>query len=59
MIILILDSKSEGGGDNMKKVLIALFLVLILGFGIIGYTQTISKPADTNDQNRASLTIQS
>ncbi|WP_188454698.1 hypothetical protein [Virgibacillus oceani] len=45
----------------MKKLLIVLFLVMIIGFGIVGYSQTVSKSDDTIEQstdNTASIQIQ-
>ncbi|WP_176555853.1 hypothetical protein [Virgibacillus ndiopensis] len=35
----------------MKKLLIVLFLIMIIGFGIVGYSQTVSKSDDTIEQN--------
>lgn len=43
----------------MKKLLIAIFLVLILAFGIVGYTQNISKSGEQIEQTDASFITQS
>ncbi|WP_430790017.1 hypothetical protein VBD025_05370 [Virgibacillus flavescens] len=42
----------------MKKLLVALFLMLIIGFGIIGYTQAVD-PNQTieEDTNQSSTKI--
>lgn len=38
----------------MKKLLVALFLVLILGVGIFGYNQTTNHPGEIMNQNNYS-----
>lgn len=39
----------------MKKLLVALFIVLILGIGIVGYTQESADKDNTTDDNSQSL----
>ena len=43
----------------MKKMLIALFIVLILGFGFVGYTQTTADPNEVINDNGNSISIDS
>ncbi|WP_281347076.1 hypothetical protein [Virgibacillus doumboii] len=41
----------------MKKLLIALFMVLILSFGIIGFTQHTDEPNDVVEQENDNTLI--
>lgn len=40
----------------MKKLLVALFLVLIIGFGVIGYTQTVDPNQTIEEETNLSAT---
>ncbi|WP_373894095.1 hypothetical protein ACUL41_01750 [Virgibacillus natechei] len=43
----------------MKKVLVALFIVMILGIGIVGYVQSVNQPAEVIEDNNHSTRITS
>lgn len=43
----------------MKKVLVAVFIVIILGFGVVGYTQATGDSTEIVDDNSHSMTIKS
>lgn len=43
----------------MRKVLVALFAVLIMGLGIFGYTETSNEPVKIKDENDHSTVIKS
>ncbi|WP_255694945.1 hypothetical protein [Virgibacillus salidurans] len=43
----------------MKKILVALFITIILGVGIIGYVQAIDQPAEVIEDNDYSTRITS
>ncbi|CDO04490.1 heme lyase subunit CcmF [Oceanobacillus picturae] len=43
----------------MKKLLVALFAVLIVGFGVIGYTQVNDDATEIVDENSHSISVQS
>lgn len=42
----------------MKKLLVALFLVLILGLGIFGYSQTTNHPGEIMNHNNYSSVLE-
>lgn len=41
----------------MKKLLIVLFLILIISFGIIGYTQSTNEPNDVVEQENENTLV--
>lgn len=43
----------------MKKVLVALFITIILGVGIMGYVQVVDQPAEVIEDNNHSTRITS
>lgn len=43
----------------MKKILVALFIVIILGIGIVGYVQANDQPNEVVDDDNHSITVES
>lgn len=47
------------GKELMRKLLVGLFLVFILGFGILGYTQANDDSGEIVNENNYSMNINS